>query len=63
MCYVKEREREDYEIGWICQMVKLLSHYRKVKVKYLGVLEVDRFLGDEIKLKVSKAYFKDQEKF
>ena len=44
-------------------MVKLLSHYRKVKVKYLGVLEADRLLGDEIKLKVSKAYFKDQEKF
>ena len=40
-------------------MVKFLSHYRKVKVKYLGVLEADGFLAEEMKLKVSKAYFKD----
>ena len=26
--------------------------------KYRGVLEVDRFLGEEIKLKVSKEYFR-----
>ena len=25
--------------------------------KYFGILEVDRFLGDEMKLKVSKEYF------
>ena len=30
-------------------MVELLSHYRKVKVKYLGISEADRFLGEEIK--------------
>ena len=26
--------------------------------KYLGILEADRFLGEEMKLKVSKEYFK-----
>ena len=38
-------------------MVKLLSHYRKMKViKYLRILEAERFLGEEMKLKVSKGY-------
>ena len=26
--------------------------------KYLGILEADRFLGDEMKLEVSKEYFR-----
>ena len=26
--------------------------------KYLGILEADRFLGEEIKLKVSEEYFR-----
>ena len=36
-------------------MVKLLSHYRKVKV--ISIL-ADRFLGEEMKLKISKKYFR-----
>ena len=31
--------------------------------KYLGVLEADRFLGEEMKLKVSKEYFRRLKKF
>ena len=40
-------------------MVKLLSHYRKVKViSILKFFEADRFLREEMKLKVSKEYFR-----
>ena len=31
--------------------------------KYLGILEADRFLGGEMKLKVSKEYFRRLKKF
>ena len=41
-------------------MIKLLSHYRKVKV--IRILEVDTFLGEEMKLKVSKEYFRKLKK-
>ena len=30
--------------------------------KYLGILEADRFLGEEVKLKVSKEYFRSLKK-
>ena len=30
--------------------------------KYLGILEADRFLGEEMKLKVSKEYFRSLKK-
>ena len=30
--------------------------------KYLGILEADRFLGEEMKLKVSKGYFRRLQK-
>ena len=43
-------------------MVKLSSHYRKVitgeSYKYLGILEVDKFLGEKMKLNVSKEYIR-----
>ena len=39
-------------------MVKLSSHYRKVKVKYLGILEADKFLQEKMKLNVSKEYIR-----
>ena len=39
-------------------MVKLSSHYRKVKVKYLGILEADKFLQEKMKLNVSKEYLR-----
>ena len=38
-------------------MVKLLSHCSE-SCKYLGILEEERFLGEEMKLKVSKEYFR-----
>ena len=41
-------------------MIKLLSHYRKVKV--IRILEVDTFLGEEMNLKVSKEYFRKLKK-
>ena len=41
-------------------MLKLSSHYRKVKViyKYLGILEADKFLEEKMKLDVSKEYIR-----
>ena len=39
-------------------MVKLSSHYRKVKVKYLGILEADKFLQEKMKFNVSKEYLR-----
>ena len=40
-------------------MVELLSHERKVKGKsYLEILEVDKFLGQPMKLKIFKEYFR-----
>ena len=39
-------------------MVKLSSHYRKVKVKYLGILEADKFLEETMKLDVSKKHIR-----
>ena len=39
-------------------MVKLSSHYGKVKVKYLGILEADKFLQEKMKLNVSKEYLR-----
>ena len=41
-------------------MIKLLSHYREVKV--IRILEVDTFLGEEMNLKVSKEYFRKLKK-
>ena len=37
---------------------KVRSHYRKVKVKYLGILEADKFLEEKMKLNVSKEYIR-----
>ena len=31
--------------------------------KYLGILEPDRYLGEEMKVKVSKEYFRRLKKF
>ena len=40
-------------------MVKFLSHYRKVKaISILEFFETDRFLPEELKLKLSKEYFR-----
>ena len=39
-------------------MVKLSSHYRKVKDNYLGILEADKFLEEKMKLNVSKEYIR-----
>ena len=41
-------------------MVKLSSHYRKVK--YLGILEADNFLEEKMKLNVSKEYIRSLRK-
>ena len=38
------------------KIIKLLQEGENFK--YLGILEADRFLGEEMKLKVSKEYFR-----
>ena len=43
-------------------MVKLLCHYSRVSYKYLGILEADKCLGEDINLKVSKEYFRKLKK-
>ena len=43
-------------------MVKLLRHYSRVSYKYLGILEADKCLGEDINLKVSKEYFRKVKK-
>ena len=60
VCYVSDREKKDCKIIWYrVAGCKLLHHYRKEKVnKYLGILEAARFLREEMKLKVSKEYFR-----
>ena len=42
-------------------MVKLLSHYKKVKV-INGISEADKILAEEIKTAVSQEYFKQLRK-
>ena len=37
-------------------MVKLLSHYNKAKV--ISILEAERILGEEMKIKVSEEYLR-----
>ena len=39
-------------------MLKVKSLQEGESYKYLGILEADRFLGEEMKLKVSNEYFK-----
>ena len=43
-------------------MVKLLHHYSRVSYKYLRILEADKCLGEDIKLKVSKEHFRKLKK-
>ena len=42
-------------------VIKLLQESESYN--YLGIFEVDRFLGEEMKLKVSKGYFRRLKKF
>ena len=49
-------------------MVKLLGQVKLFlqegeNYKYLGILQADRFLGEEMKLKVCKEYFRRLKKF
>ena len=37
---------------------KVIKSLQEISYKYLRILEVDRFLGEKMKLKVSKEYFK-----
>ena len=43
-------------------MVKVKSLQEDESYKYLGILEAGRFLGEEMKLKVSNEYFKKVKK-
>ena len=60
MCKIIDREKK------IVKSVGIeLSDSKNIKTlqesgsyKYLGILEADRFLGKEMKLKVSKEYFR-----
>ena len=60
MCKIIDREKK------IVKSVGIeLSDNKNIKTlqesgsyKYLGILEADRFLGKEMKLKVSKEYFR-----
>ena len=54
MCNVNDRERKEREISW--HRVKGESY------KHLRILEINRFIEEEMKLKVSKEYFRGSKK-
>ena len=60
MCNISGRERKDVKsVGIELLDGKVIkSQQEGESYKYLGVLEADRFLGDEMKLKVCKECFR-----
>ena len=60
VCNLSVTERKDCEISWYRVIDdKVIKSLQEVEsYKYLGMLEADRFLREEIKLKVSKKYFR-----
>ena len=60
MRYVSDREKKDVKsVGIELPDGKVVkSQQEGESFKYLGILETDRFLGEEMKLKVSKEYFR-----
>ena len=64
MCSVSDRERKDCEISGTelpdSKVIKSLQGGESYK--YFGILEAGKFLGEEMRLKVSKEYLRKLKK-